>query len=293
MDRRQIEQVRRFNRLVTGRVGALDESYLRRGRPLAEARLIFETGQDGAEVRALRARLGLDSGYLSRLLRSLEAQGLVAVTKGGGDGRRRLARLTPAGLAERAAYDLLSDDLAASILAPLDPAGRERLVRAMGEIENLIGAGTIEINVVAPDSAELRRCLAAYGRELRERFEGGYDPARSNPIPAADFVPPAGVFVVARRDGGAIGCGGLRRVDARTGEIKRMWTAPGARGQGVAGRILRRLEAFAREAGMTVLRLDTNRALVEAQNMYRRAGFREVAPFNTEAYAQHWFEKEL
>ena len=293
MDRRQIGQVRRFNRLVTLRVGALDDSYLRRGRPLAEARLIFETGPDGAELRALRARLGLDSGYLSRLLRSLEAQGLVAVTKGGLDGRRRLARLTPAGLAERAAYDLLSDDLAASMLAPLDPAGRERLVRAMAEIEHLIGAAAIEIHVVAPDSAELRRCLAAYGRELRERFEGGYDPARSNPIPAADFVPPAGVFVVARRDGVAIGCGGLRRVDPATGEIKRMWTAPAARGQGVAGRILRRLEAFARDAGMTVLRLDTNRALIEAQNLYRRAGFREVAAFNAEAYAQHWFEKEL
>jgi DNA-binding MarR family transcriptional regulator len=77
MDAEQIAQMRRFSRLVTQRVGALEESYLRRGRPLGEARLIFEARAEGAELRALRNRLGLDSGYLSRLLRSLEAQGLV------------------------------------------------------------------------------------------------------------------------------------------------------------------------------------------------------------------------
>lgn len=79
MDAEQIAQVRRFNRLVTQRVGALRDSYLRRGRPLGEARLIFETGAEGDELRGLRDRLGLDSGYLSRLLRSLEAQGVVTV----------------------------------------------------------------------------------------------------------------------------------------------------------------------------------------------------------------------
>ena len=89
MDSGQIEQVRRFNRLVTQRVGALDEGYLRRGRPLGEARLIFETGRRGADVRSLRARLRLDSGYLSRLLRSLEEQHLIAVQKQAGDGRMR------------------------------------------------------------------------------------------------------------------------------------------------------------------------------------------------------------
>ena len=79
MDERQIQQVRRFNRAVTQRTGALEDSYLRLGRPLGEARIIYETGRDGADVSLLRTRLGLDSGYLSRLLRSLEAQGLVRV----------------------------------------------------------------------------------------------------------------------------------------------------------------------------------------------------------------------
>src|SRR2546423_13180671 len=109
MDARQVQQVRRFNRLVTQRVGALEESYLRRGRPLGEARLIFETGTHGATVRTLRNKLGLDSGYLSRLLRSLEAQGLILVHKQAGDGRLRRVSLTPEGCAEFATYDGLSD----------------------------------------------------------------------------------------------------------------------------------------------------------------------------------------
>ena len=83
MDESQLTQVRRFNRLVTRRVGALETNYLRRGRPLAEARLIFEIGADGVDLRTLRLRLGLDSGYLSRLIQSLKAQGLIAVVKEG------------------------------------------------------------------------------------------------------------------------------------------------------------------------------------------------------------------
>src|SRR6516162_344286 len=145
MDQEQIEQVRRFNRLVTQRVGALDDSYLRRGRPLGEARLIFETGRDGADVRALRTRLGLDSGYLSRLLRSLEAQRLVMVGRQPGDGRVRRLTLTPKGRAELTKYDALSDQLAESILAPLDGAQRARLVQAMAAVERLIDAARIEV----------------------------------------------------------------------------------------------------------------------------------------------------
>lgn len=78
-----------------------------------------------------------------------------------------------------------------------------------------------------------------------------------------------------------------------TVEIKRMWTAPDARGLGIARRVLRWLESKAREAGLTRLRLETNRALMEAQALYLGEGYREVAPFNAEPYAHHWFEKRL
>src|SRR3954447_21461698 len=92
-----VEQVRRFNRTVTQRVGALNDHYLARDRPLGEARVLWEIGDEGCDVRILRARLGLDSGYASRLLRSLEAGGLVRVTASPRDARVRTARLTKQG----------------------------------------------------------------------------------------------------------------------------------------------------------------------------------------------------
>src|SRR5438309_7671437 len=97
-----VGQVRSFNRLVTERVGALNDHYLSRDRPLGEARLLWEIGVEGCDARELRARLDLDSGYLSRLLRSLEAAQLVSIQPNEDDKRVRTVRLTPAGLAERA-----------------------------------------------------------------------------------------------------------------------------------------------------------------------------------------------
>ena len=114
-----VDQVRRFNRTVTQRVGALDDHFLARDRPLGEARVLWEIGADGCEVRALRGRLGLDSGHLSRLLRALEADGMVSVASGEPDRRVRVARLTPKGAGEVAELDRRSDELAQSLLAPL------------------------------------------------------------------------------------------------------------------------------------------------------------------------------
>src|SRR5215831_17027635 len=119
MDPGLIESVRRFNRTVTQRIGALDESFLSRGRPLGQARVLWEIGPGGTRVRTLRSRLGLDSGYLSRLLRALEADGLIVVSAADGDRRVRAVRLTQAGLAEHAELDRRSDDMASAILGPL------------------------------------------------------------------------------------------------------------------------------------------------------------------------------
>jgi DNA-binding MarR family transcriptional regulator/GNAT superfamily N-acetyltransferase len=293
MDRSQVQQVRRFNRLVAQRVGALEANYLRRGRPLGEARLIFETGADGVEVRALRNKLGLDSGYLSRLMQSLKTQGLITVKQETGDGRRRRVSLTRKGSVERAAYDRLSDELAASMLKSLDAAERSRLVTAMGEVERLIRAASVEIAAEAPDSADARWCLDAYFRELAARFEDGFDAAKDDSGRADEMTPPAGLFVVARLYGDPVGCGGLKRMDSATGEIKRVWTSPSARGMGVGRRMLRTLEAAARQSGLKTLRLDTNRALKEAHALYRKEGFREISRFNDNPYADHWFEKRL
>ena len=293
MDESQLQSVRRFNRLVTQRVGALEVDYLRRGRPLAEARLLFEIGADGADVRALRSKLGLDSGYLSRLLQSLSAQELIAIAKGEEDGRRRRVSLTRKGSAERAAYDRLSDNLAESMLDPLDGSQQNRLLAAMGEVERLIRAASVKVAAEAPDTADARLCLSTYFRELAARFETGFDAGADDSARVEDMAPPSGLFVIARLDGDAVGCGGFKRVDKATGEIKRVWTAPSARGLGVARRMLRALEAAAREAGVKTLRLDTNRALTEAHALYRSEGYREIARFNDNPYAHHWFEKRL
>jgi DNA-binding MarR family transcriptional regulator/GNAT superfamily N-acetyltransferase len=293
MDATQISHLRRFNRTVTARVGALQDSYLSRGRPLGEARLIFEIGREGADIRDLRARLNLDSGYLSRLLRSLEGQGLITVEKAEGDARVRRAVLSPAGQQEWDSYDKSSDDLAQSILEPLDADERVRLVGAMREVERLLRAAAIEIAVEAPSSPDARWCLNEYFKELAVRFEEGFDLAKGNTLSEAEMAPPAGYFIVARRDGWPVGCAALIRIDDETAEIKRMWTSPAARGQGVARRMLRKLERIAREAGFGRLVLDTNRALKEAHALYRGEGFTETTRYNDNPYADYWFEKGL
>ena len=293
MDGDQIRRIRSFNRTVTETVGALDDSYLRRGRPLSQARLIFEIGAGGSEIRSLRAKLGLDSGFLSRLLRSLAAQGLIELSVGAADRRMRRVTLTRKGRNELAAYDRLSDRLAASLIEPLDLVQRERLVAAMGEVERLLRAAAVEIAFEPPSASDARLCLERYFRELADRFEAGYDPAEDKSATDEDLTPPAGSFVVARLKGEPVGCGALKRIDQTTGEIKRVWTAPAARGLGVARRILQKLEGKARAMELTTLRLDTNKALKEAHAFYRKQGFRDVERFNDNPYAHRWFEKPL
>lgn len=284
--------MRSFNRLVTERVGALNDRYLARDRPLGEARLLWEIG-GGADLRALRARLGLDSGYLSRLLRSLESAGLVTVGPSRQDGRIRTARLTAAGRAERALLDRRSDELARSFLAPLSTSRRERLVAAMAEVELLLTAGLVEVEAVDPADRAARECLAAYVDELGRRFEAGFDPARSISAEDDELRPPAGLFLLATLRGEAVGCGALKLHGRRPAEIKRMWVATSVRGLGIGRRLLAELERRAGDAGARAVRLETNKTLVEAVSLYRSAGYREVEAFNDEPYAHHWFEKQL
>ncbi|HEY8042721.1 MAG TPA: bifunctional helix-turn-helix transcriptional regulator/GNAT family N-acetyltransferase [Streptosporangiaceae bacterium] len=293
MDTSLISQVRRFNRTVTQRVGALDDEFLARHRPLGQARLLWEIGPDGADIRALRARLDLDSGYLSRLLRALQADGLVDVDASGADGRVRTARLTPRGQAERAELDRRADDAAASILGPLSASQRDRLASAMAEVERLLLASAVEVAVCHPAAPAARACLRAYVGELGRRFDAGFDPARSLPAGDQDMSPPAGLFLVATLHSEAVGCGGLKFHGHAPAEIKRMWVAPSVRGLGVGRRLLADLEAHATARGVTVVRLETNGALAEAISLYRTSGYREVAPFSDEPYAHHWFEKTL
>lgn len=288
-----IDSVRRFNRTVTQRIGALNDTYLARERPLGQSRVLWEIGPAGADVRQLRARLELDSGYLSRLLRSLEQDGLVSVSRSGSDGRVRTATLTARGRREVAVLDEASDSLAANILEPLNAGQRAKLVAAMGEVERLLVASTVEVSVVDPRHPDARHCVRRYFAELAERFSAGFDPARSLPANDHELSPPDGLLLVASLHGKPIGCGGLKFHGAEPAELKRMWVDPSARGLGLGRRLLAELEKCAALYDVKVVRLETNQALKEAIGLYRAAGYREVPAFNAEPYAHHWFEKRL
>lgn len=293
MDKNHIAQIRSFNRSVTRRVGVLEESYHSRGRPLSEARLLFEIGSTGAALGDLRQRLGLDSGYLSRMLRSLETQELICVDAQESDARARFVTLTDRGGEELCAYDALSDKQAQALLEPLSPAARERLVAAMAETERLLAAAAIEIAEEDPDSTEARQCLDLYVTEVASRFEDGFDTSSGSTASSAEFIRPRGAFLLARLDGNPVGCGAVRLLDAETAEIKRMWVSPQARGMGLAIRLLRQLEPIARDLGARTACLDTNRVLAEAQSLYEREGYVEVAAFNDNPYADRWYSKRL
>jgi DNA-binding MarR family transcriptional regulator len=293
MSEAMVDQIRRFNRTVTERVGALNDHFLGRERPLGEARLLWEIGLHGCEVRLLRSRLALDSGYLSRLLRSLEAAGLVKLAASESDRRIRVARLTAAGRAERAALDEHADELARSLLAPLSPHQRERLVAAMRDVERLLTSGSVEIAAVDPEHPDARYCLAEYVAELNRRSERGFDPSVGATALPHEVRPPGGQFFVAYLHGEAIGCGAVKHHAGAPTEIKRMWIAPAARGLGLGRRLLEHLEACALASGARVARIETSAVCTEALALYRSTGWVEVAPFNDEPFADHWLEKAL
>ena len=193
----------------------------------------------------MRAQLELDSGYVSRLLRSLERQGLVQAEAGPKDGRVRRITLTREGMTEVAEMGRRSDVFATSVLAPLGAVQRARLVTAMGEIERLMSASAVQIKREASDSSTARWCLEEYFWELARRFDAGFDPAQSISANAEELTPPAGIFDVARLGSRPIGCGATqgqgpryRRnqtdVGARRDAGARHWSAhsPRARSQG-------------------------------------------------------------
>jgi DNA-binding MarR family transcriptional regulator/GNAT superfamily N-acetyltransferase len=288
-----VGEVRQFNRTVTAHIGALTDRFLGRDRPLGEARLLWEIGPEGCELRSLRSRLQLDSGYVSRLMRSLEAAGLVTVVPGEEDRRTRIARLTPAGLAERAILDERSDDLARSLLDPLTRAQQDRIVSAMRDVERLLTAAVVEINAVEPTHPDAVRCIEAYFAELERRSESGFDRTVAISAEPHELRPPAGVLLLAYLRAEPVGCGALKHHSDAPSEIKRLWVADSVRGLGIGRRLLVELENRAMAGGARAVRLDTNRNLTEAIAMYRGAGYVEVPAFNDEPFAHHWFEKQL
>ena len=193
----QVELVRDFNRYYTRRLGILSDRYLGQDRTLGEARLLFEIGAT-ADVRELRTRLGLDSGYLSRLLRSLE-QRLIRVRAHPSGGRASVAELTPAGVRERADLDARSRAGISELIGPLTAEQRDQLVAAQAQVRRLLRLAAVTIEAVDDGASVARYCLRAYASELAVRFPEGYDD--STLAKPGELVGDAGALLVAREEG--------------------------------------------------------------------------------------------
>jgi DNA-binding MarR family transcriptional regulator/GNAT superfamily N-acetyltransferase len=290
----RIARIRAFNRVITRRLGALDASFLGCGLSLGKARLLYEIGSGVNEVRRLRAQLGLDSGHMSRMLRSLEKRRLVETTVDAADARARIVRLTKAGRAKLDELDRKSNEGAQSWLAPLGEERQVELQAAMDEVVRLLTASEVAIAPEDPRSETAAWCFDQFFRELDARFAGGFDPGLTASASPAEIMPPNGAFLVATLPGQPVGCAALKLSDrGKVGEVKRMWVSQEVRGLGVGRRLLESLEALARRSGVARLRLSTNRSLVEAQALYRASGFHEVDLFDDDPYAQLAFEKLL
>ena len=285
--------LRTFNRRYTQRIGVLAERFLGQDRPPGAARVLFEIGPDEASVLELRQRLDLDSGYLSRVLRGLEAEGLVTVRADDGDARRRVAALTARGRREWDELDRRSNDLAAEILDPLTETQRRTLTDSLATADRLLRAATVNFDIVDPRSDAALFSMTQYFDELDARFPSGFDPGDTLMADAAGLRPPVGVFVVAVSEGRSVACGGVQALGDGIGEIKRMWVDTTFRGLGVGRRMLSHLEGQARGLGHRLVRLDTNSELVEAIAMYESAGYRPIERYNDNPYALRFFEKAL
>ncbi|MDU6667821.1 MAG: helix-turn-helix domain-containing GNAT family N-acetyltransferase, partial [Bradyrhizobium sp.] len=258
---------------------------------LGAARVLNAIGHGRSDVAELRDYLALDSGLMSRLLRSLEEEGLVTTKPHPEDARRRIAKLTAAGRREFEAYETLSNAQAESMLARHSQP--EALLAAMDMVAAALGRSRISIDLLDPRSEPARYCLGEYYAELSRRFARGYDVALSRDPDATDMIAPRGAFFVALSDGLPLGCVGLKGAGGPLAEIKRLWVAPAARGLGLARRLMDAAETAARQLSITTLRLDTNSALGEAMQLYRRTGWTEIERFNDDPYPDLFFEKRL
>jgi DNA-binding MarR family transcriptional regulator/GNAT superfamily N-acetyltransferase len=277
-----VSAVREFNRFYTATIGVLEEGLLRTPYSLTEGRVIFELAQRAeTEVAELRRTMGIDAGYLSRMLARFESGGLVLRAQSTTDGRRQVIRLTPAG---RAAYRLLDERSGAEIQRLLDRLGateQRRLLGAMTTIRGLLTpSGGPEVTLRAPEPGDYGWVVAQHG--ARYAAEYGWDASFEALVAriVADFAerhdPTRERAWIAVADGERLGCVFCVRKDDRTAQLRLLLVEPDARGMGIGGRLVTECVAFARTAGYRQLVLWTNDVLADARRLYQRAGFRLV-----------------
>ncbi len=281
MSESPVAAVRRFNRFYTRRIGILNEGHLRSPFSLAEVRVLYEL----AHRDELAQELDLDAGYLSRILRRFQTQGLLARTPSAADGRQSHLRLTDAGRETFTALNARSSDEIAAMLAALSPAEQRRLVEAMRAIERLLGARAEPRTpyVLRPHQPGdigwvIHRHGALYAQEYGwdERFEALVAEIAAKFI--RDFDPRRERCWIAERDGESVGSVFLvRHPDAEgVAKLRLLLVEPSARGLGIGTRLVDECVRFARRAGYRTITLWTQSVLHAARRIYEHAGFRLV-----------------
>lgn len=317
VDGAMVAAVRAFGRFYTRQIGLLEEGLHRSAFSLTEARVLYELAhRDRLTASVLGQDLGLDAGYLSRLLKRFEDQGLLTRRTAAGDGRRQVLALTPEGQAAFAPLDAASRAEVGALLARLPAADRAALVGAMARVRRLLGdpsEGLAEAGLTLRDLrpgdlgwiAHRQGLLYAteYGFDLRFEalvaeilagFVRDFDPARAGAWIAAQGGEVMGSVFLAPAEAGAKPAeAGAERASGTVGKLRLLYVEPAARGQGLGRRLTAACIAGARERGYRQLTLWTNDVLTAARRIYAEAGFRlvESAPhrsFGQDLVGETW-----
>jgi DNA-binding MarR family transcriptional regulator/N-acetylglutamate synthase-like GNAT family acetyltransferase len=281
---RRVGDVRHFNRFWTRQIGVLREEYLESPFSLTEVRVLYELAH-GEETTAseLGEELGLDAGYLSRILRGFEKHGLIHRRPSEADGRRRLLRLTDRGREAFAPLDARSRSEIGAMLGGMSITGQERLVGAMRTIERLLSARPEPVvpYLLRPHQPGdmgwvVHRHGVLYAREYGwdERFEALVAEIVAKFIQQYD--PSVERCWIAERDGEIVGCVFLVRASQEIAKLRLLLVEPEARGLGIGSRLVEECIRFARQAGYLKITLWTNDVLNSARRIYEGMGFRLV-----------------
>ncbi len=273
--------VRRFNRFFTRQIGVLREGLVHTPYSLTEARILFELGHsEQVKASGLCRELGLDAGYLSRILARLEQQGLIAKVRSDSDGRQRLLHLTPEGEKTAALLDQRSREEVSEMLSDLSEEERQRLLKAMQTIEGVFDRGLkfSEPFVLRPhEPGDMGWVTHRHGVLYAQQY--GWD-ERFEALVAqivADFInnynPARERCWIAEMDGEIIGSIFLVQSSETVAKLRLLLVEPKARGMGLGTRLVQECIRFARRSGYQKIVLWTNSVLVEARHIYHKSGF--------------------
>jgi DNA-binding MarR family transcriptional regulator/GNAT superfamily N-acetyltransferase len=300
----QVAAVRAFNRFYTPMIGLLAEGLAGTEFNLTEARVLFELAvRPAIEASALRSELGIDAGYLSRIVQRFEKEGLVTRERSPLDGRRQIVRVTRAG---RDAFDTLDSRTAQRIrglLAPLDPAARGRLLQGMRTVKEVLGAGADGPPMAASGPVSLRGLMpgdlgwvvarhgALYASEYNwnMEFEALVAKIVATFAEASDAERERAWIALSGEE--PVGCVFCTRATPSIARLRCLLVEPRARGAGVGRQLVEACVSFARSAGYDVLTLWTNSVLEDARRLYERVGFRKDQVGPIRAFGQDLVEE--